>query len=407
LRWLLSLGRVECASDGTLQRLLGISLDITARKQMEEALKEADRRKDEFLAMLAHELRNPLAPIRHAVQILRKLGPEEPRLHWARDLIDRQVNHLARLVDDLLDVSRLVQGRITLQWENVDLAAVIAQAREASEPLMQSRHHTLSVTLPDAPLPVRADVVRLLQVIQNLLTNAAKYTPEGGRIELDARRENNRAIIQIRDNGIGLAPEVLPHIFDLFMQGERGLDRSQGGLGIGLTVVKQLMELHGGRVEAHSDGPGRGSEFTVCLPLGTLSPTDRRSMAAPEPLSLGALRRILVIDDQVDVAESLTLVLELEGHQVKTALDGPTALELAAEFRPDVILLDLGLPGMDGYAVARQLRARPETRNVLLIAVTGYGREEDRERTRATGFDHHLVKPISLEKLRALLAAGR
>ncbi len=407
LRWLLSVGRVERALDGAPQRLLGISLDITSRKQMEEVLKETDRRKDEFLAMLAHELRNPLAPIRHAVQIFRELGTEDPRLHWARELIDRQVNHLARLVDDLLDVSRLVQGRITLHWETVDLAAVIAQAREASEPLIQSRHHTLSVTLPDEPLPVRADVVRLVQVIQNLLTNAAKYTPEGGRIELEARRENDQAIIQVRDTGIGLSPEVLPHIFELFMQGERGLDRSQGGLGIGLTVVKRLVELHGGRIEARSNGPGRGSEFTVCLPLGTTPPTGHRTVAAPGQRSPGAPRRILVVDDQVDVAESLALVLELEGHQVKTALDGPTALELATEFQPDVVLLDLGLPEMDGYVVAQRLRARPETQNVLLIAVTGYGRQEDRERTQATGFDHHLVKPIDLEELGALLAADR
>jgi CheY-like chemotaxis protein len=289
----------------------------------------------------------------------------------------------------------------------VDLAAVIAQAREATEPLIQSRHHTLSVALPDELLPVRADIVRLVQVIQNLLTNAAKYTPEGGRIELEARRENDQAIIQIRDTGIGLSPEVLPHIFELFMQGERGLDRSQGGLGIGLTVVKRLVELHGGRIEARSNGPGRGSEFTLRLPLGATPPTGHRTVATPEHRVPGVPRRILVVDDQVDVAESLALVLDLEGHQVKTALDGPTGLKLAAEFQPEVILLDLGLPGMDGYAVARQLRARPETQNVLLIAVTGYGREEDRARTQAAGFDHHLVKPIDLEELTTLLATDR
>jgi signal transduction histidine kinase/ActR/RegA family two-component response regulator len=406
------LGLEELAATvSTCARLRWREAEFAAQKQAEAALNKlnenltlADRRKDEFLAMLAHELRNPLAPIRAAVHILRELGPEEPRLEWARNVIDRQVNHLVRLVDDLLDVSRLVQGKIGLKKESVNLADVLEYALEASRPLIQEHRHDLVTCLPGEPLRVSGDPVRLTQIFQNLLNNASKYTPEGGRLRLEAYRENDKAVIRVRDTGAGMTPDLLPHVFELFTQAERSLDRSQGGLGIGLTLVKKLVELHGGEIEARSEGQGQGSEFIVNLPLNAYPPIESRAMAVREaPRLSDRIKRIAVVDDNEDAVETLALLLELDGHQVKTAHDGPTLLELAPGFRPDVVLLDIGLPGMDGYEVAKCLRACPETRDALLIAITGYGRQEDKSRMEAAGFDHRLVKPIDPDDLGKLL----
>lgn len=373
--------------------------DITQRKAAEQALQDAAQRKDEFLAMLAHELRNPLAPIRNAVQILRRLGPAGAQLQWARDVIDRQVGHLARLVDDLLDVSRLLRGKITLRKESLDLATVIQHAVESSRPLIEARRHTLTVSLPPQPLQLEGDLTRLAQVFSNLLNNAAKYTEEGGRIELVVEADDKEARIRVRDTGVGIPTTLLPQVFDLFTQAERTLDRTQGGLGIGLTIVKNLVELHGGSVEAYSEGPGRGSEFRVRLPLsGALPNSQMAPVAASAPATAQKLR-ILVVDDNVDVAESVAVLLGLEGHQTRTAYTGAAALALAAAFQPQVVLLDLGLPGMDGYEVARRLRAEPATAKARIIALTGYGQPADRERTRLNGFDQHLVKPVEPELL--------
>jgi PAS domain S-box-containing protein len=400
---------------GRLAYVICVSIDITPRRKAEEVLQElnaslalADRRKDEFLAMLAHELRNPLAPIRNAVRILQELGTPDMRLAWARDVIDRQVRHLARLVDDLLDVSRLVRGRIELKKETVDLAEVVEHALEVSRPLIQGHRHELVVCLPGGALRTSADPTRLIQVLENLLTNAAKYTPEGGVIRLEAGRDGDCAVIRVWDTGTGIPADLLPRVFDLFTQGERSLDRSQGGLGIGLTIVKELVELHGGEVEVRSHGhPGQGSEFTVKLPLILESSGAACPVEPPEELrASGRRRRILVVDDNEDAVDTLAILLELEGHEIRTALDGPAALEIAREFRPDAVLLDIGLPGMDGYEVARRLRGWPETRGAALVAITGYGQLEDKCRAESAGFDHHMVKPVDPNELNRLLAGS-
>ncbi|MFO1434017.1 MAG: PAS domain-containing protein [Candidatus Competibacteraceae bacterium] len=373
----------------------GINLDISRLKQAEASLRETDRRKDEFLAMLAHELRNPLAPIRNAVQILQVLGPAEPKLQWARDVIERQVRHLARLVDDLLDVSRLLRGKIVLRKAPVDLAAVIEHAVEISRPLIESRRQQLDVILPPRPVYLEGDLTRLAQALANLLNNAAKYTDEEGHIELVVEEAQGEMAIRVRDNGMGIPATLLPHIFDLFTQAERTPDRTQGGLGIGLTVVKNLVELHGGTIEAKSEGPGRGSEFIIRLPVRAAPESGGKAYKAePARRSGSAEPRILVVDDNIDAAESVAMLLELEGYEVRTVHTGAAALALAPDFQPRVILLDLGLPGMDGYEVARRLRANPATQAVKLIALTGYGQAEDRQRSQAAGFDGHLVKPV-------------
>lgn len=399
---------------GHLAYVIGISVDLTERKKAEENLRAlneslclADRRKNEFLAMLAHELRNPLAPIRNIVRILRNLEPGETRtMDWARDVIERQVSHLARLVDDLLDVSRLVSGRIELKKEIVDLADAVEHALEVVRPLIQDRRHDLVVNLPDGDLRLNADPNRLIQVLENLLTNAAKYTPPGGKLRFEAVREDGKAVIRIRDNGMGIPPDLLPHVFDLFTQSPRSLDRSQGGLGIGLTIVKKLIEMHDGEIAVRSDG--QGTEFTVALPLSPVGSPDRVQPDKPADglrHGAGAARRILVVDDNEDACNSLALLLRLEGHEVQEASDGPSALALAKAFRPEVVLLDIGLPGIDGYEVAQCLRERPETREALLVAVTGYGQAEDRLRARNAGFRHHLVKPVDLHALGRLISA--
>jgi signal transduction histidine kinase/DNA-binding response OmpR family regulator len=412
LRWRWGDARPQRLADGSVL-WHGFTMDITERKRMEEALRAsefalqtADRRKDEFLAMLGHELRNPLAPIRNAAHILnnKEMVRQDPILEWACGMIDRQVIHLVRLVDDLLDVSRLVQGKIVLKEEWVNLVEVVEHAVELGRSLIQDRRQHLSLSLPGAPLYIHGDKVRLTQVMENLLTNAAKYTPEGGRIRLYLDRQDREAVIRIRDTGLGIAADLLPHIFDLFTQAQQDLARRQGGLGIGLTVVKGLVQLHKGRIEARSDGLGKGSEFIVRLPSdGETAGEPGASAVAEAPPTAPVARRLLVVDDNADALESLAVLLKLKGHTVKTAPDGPTALETARHFQPDIILLDIGLPGMDGYEVARRFRALDATRDTLLVAVTGYGQQGDRLRARAAGFDHYFVKPIDLVALQRLL----
>jgi signal transduction histidine kinase/DNA-binding response OmpR family regulator len=366
-------------------------------------IQEADRRKDEFLAMLGHELRNPLAPIRNAVQVMRLIGPSDPELQWSRDVIDRQLRHLTRLVDDLLDVSRITRGKIRLELAPLDVVAAVAAAVETSRPLIESRRHELTLSLPSQPLWVRADLARLAQVLSNLLNNAAKYTDEGGHIWLTVVREGDQAVFRVRDNGPGIPREMLRHIFDLFTQAEQSLDRAQGGLGIGLTLAQRLVELHHGSIEAYSEGPEQGSEFVVRLPAqaeGTVAETGGGPDKSLEPTFH---RRVLVVDDNVDAAESLAILVRLDGHEVRTAHDGPTALEVAETFCPEIVLLDIGLPAMDGYEVGRRLRSQPKGSEMLLAAVTGYGQEEDRSHCQQAGFDEHLIKPVDPEALRRLL----
>jgi PAS domain S-box-containing protein len=378
---------------------------VEENSRLYRELQQVDRLKDEFLAMLAHELRNPLAPIRNALQLIELEAPGQPasvKENYA--IIDRQVTHLIRLVDDLLDVSRISQGKIVLQKERIDVAAVIERAVESSQPIITGRRHALSVKLPEGPLPIEGDLVRLVQVLANLLNNAAKYTPEGGRIDLLVERAGSFAVLRVKDTGVGIPPDILPRLFEPFTQSERTLDRADGGLGIGLTLVRRLAEMHGGTVMAKSEGQGKGSEFIVRLPLA--------DDPAPPPAAEGAIpaagpapsRRVLVVDDNRDSARTLTRLLRVLGHEVETAHDGPGALAQAGAFRPDVILLDIGLPGMDGYEVGRRLRASREFAPTVLIALTGYGSAEDRQQSREAGFNVHLVKPVDLESLRNLLA---
>ncbi|MHB1557980.1 MAG: hybrid sensor histidine kinase/response regulator [Isosphaeraceae bacterium] len=405
-RWFRTRGVPIRDDGGRIVYWFGTCTDIEDYKRAEAALQETDRRKDEFLATLAHELRNPLAPIRNALNILRMPSVDSRTVGHSLAMMERQVHHLVRLVDDLLDVSRVMRGKITLHPERVELARTIAHAVETAEPMVAAQGHELAVTMPDPSLTIDADPVRLAQVVGNLLANAAKYSERGGRIELDARREGDRAIIRVRDTGVGIAPEVLPRIFDLFVQGDHSSTRSQGGLGIGLTLVRNLVELHGGTVEARSDGPGRGAEFIVRLPA---EPGDRAGLAGPRAGRAGrreasrASHRILVVDDNRDAADSLALWLRMQGHKVEVAHDGPSALEAAASFRPRLVLLDLGMSGMDGFEVARRLRGRPDADGVRLAALTGWGGHEYRRRTLEAGFDHHLVKPVEPRKLDDLL----
>ncbi|VTT97742.1 histidine kinase : Uncharacterized protein OS=Asticcacaulis sp. AC402 GN=ABAC402_06830 PE=4 SV=1: Response_reg: HisKA: HATPase_c: Response_reg [Gemmataceae bacterium] len=367
------------------------------------ALKEADRKKDEFLATLAHELRNPLAPLRNGVELL-KLAPTGPSAAQARNMMDRQLRHMVRLVDDLLDISRVTSGKIQLRLEPVSLRAVVESAVETSRPAVEAGKHALSVRLPDEPVQLSADATRVSQVIGNLLTNAAKYTPEGGRIELVAERGRGEAVVRVTDNGLGISAEMLPRVFDLFTQVGKHLDRAQGGLGIGLALVKSLVELHGGTVSAESGGAGKGSTFTVRLPLEG-EPAGPAAVASHHDITLTAHpRRILVVDDNIDAAESLSLLLSLSGHDIKIAYTGPDALAAAADFLPEVVFLDLSLPGMDGFEVAHALRADGRLKRVVLVALTGWGSEEDRQRSRDAGFDFHLTKPIGAATLAELLA---
>jgi signal transduction histidine kinase/DNA-binding response OmpR family regulator len=369
-------------------------------------IQESDRRKNEFLAMLAHELRNPLAPIRSAVQIMRLTGPDLPDLRWAREVIDRQVQHMVRLVDDLLDVSRITRGKIKLQLETVDIATVVASAVETCRPLIDTRKHELAVSLPRESLWVEGDAARLSQVLGNLLNNAAKFTEEGGQVSLTVDRDGADVVVRVKDTGIGIPPEMLSYIFDLFTQVERSLDRSQGGLGIGLTLVRRLVELHQGSVHVTSAGPNQGSEFVVRLPLMSQARAPGPSINGAHKTPAACARcRILLVDDNIDGANSLAKLLEMSGHEVHVVYDGVAGIQAAKTLLPDIVLLDIGLPGMDGYEVARQLREEPALKDVPLVAVSGYAREEDRLRSQQAGFNHHLVKPLDPRALPALFAS--
>ena len=390
-------------------RIVGVVLvfrDVTERRRVERATEEADRRKDEFLAMLAHELRNPLAPIRNAAHTLGLVGGDDTRLRWISEVIERQVGLMTRLVDDLLDVSRITSGKITLQRAPVPVREVVEQAVEMARPAADGRKQTLEAEVAEDVGRVHGDRARLVQAVGNLLDNAIKYSDEGGRIVVAARRDGGDAVLAVRDTGAGIAADLRPHVFDLFTQADRSLERRQGGLGLGLTLVRRLVEMHGGTVHASSDGPGLGSEFTIRLPgmdegAGSDEPVALSASAANDPV---VARRILVVDDQPDSTESLAMFLRLRGHEVHTAHDGPGALEEIARGRPEVVFLDLGLPGMSGYDVARQIRAQAETRDLRLVALTGYGTEADRVKSRAAGFDVHLAKPVDPQALDALLA---
>jgi PAS domain S-box-containing protein len=378
------------------------SIALENSRLYEEA-KEADRRKDEFLATLAHELRNPLAPVRNALEIVRSTGIDAKVAGKAIAVLERQVDHMVRLVDDLLDLSRLMRGKIQLRPERIFLGDVITRAIETARPLIDIQGHELLVSVPETPVELYADPVRLDQIIANLLNNAAKYTEPGGVIRLIAKTRGQELVIKIRDTGIGIDPKLLPHLFDLFRQAESSLDRSHGGLGIGLTLVRSLVKMHGGKVEARSDGPGTGAEFIVRLPI------HKKQASAPEIICTDPERvsnphyRILVVDDNVDAAEMLSTLLELDGHQVWAAHDGKSALEAAQSRRPDVILLDIGLPELNGYEVARQLRSGEAFRRTLIIAMTGFGQERDCQQSLEAGCDAHLTKPVAPQALRAFL----
>jgi PAS domain S-box-containing protein len=382
--------------------------ELREREQLARRTAEAaNRAKDEFLAMLGHELRNPLSPILTALQLMKLRGGG---LERERTVIERQVGHLTRLVDDLLDVSRIARGKVELKKALVEIADVVVKAIELATPLLDQRTHALDVDVP-RKLWVRGDAIRLSQVVSNLLTNAAKYTPPGGRITVRAAEEDGEVAIRVRDTGIGIAPNVLPHVFDLFVQERQAIDRSQGGLGLGLTIVRNLVEGHGGTVSAYSAGPGTGSEFVVRLPRANV-PVELEVPAGMEAASESvvspseAALRILVVDDSVDGAEMLAAALSAKGYKTQVAFDAPAALRIAAEFRPAIAFLDIGLPVMDGYELATRLRGLPELNGIKLFAVTGYGQESDRERTRAAGFDRHFTKPVDLDTIEAVLGDG-
>jgi CheY-like chemotaxis protein len=393
---------------------LALQGEVAERARAEQALKEADRHKDEFLAMLAHELRNPLAPIRNAVHLMKLKSIDDSQLQLSRDIIERQLIQLSRLVDDLLDVSRITRGKINLARRRVELSELVARAVETVAPTIESRSHVLEVVMPTRPFMIYGDPMRLTQALGNVLANAAKYTDNGGHITLHAQRRRRDVEITIRDNGIGIVPEVLPCIFDLFTQLDRRTGRHQGGLGIGLALVRQLVEMHGGTVSASSEGPGKGSEFLIRLPLSIerTSPGEAQSPEAGAPAAAAQAaepvrapqRRILVADDNADARESLATLLSLNGHEVYKAEDGTDALERAERYRPDVALLDIGMPRANGYEVARHIRGQPWGRGMVLIALTGWGQESDRRRSHEAGFDSHLTKPVDPLVLDELLA---
>jgi CheY-like chemotaxis protein/nitrogen-specific signal transduction histidine kinase len=389
--------------EGVMTGAVLVTHDISERKAFEEALQEADRCKDEFLAMLAHELRNPLAPILNAAQILSLAGRDESRIKWSQEIIERQVKHLTRLVDELLDVSRIARGKIELKREPLELSEILCQAEESVRPVMQSKGQQLVLRLPPQPVRLQGDLVRLVQVLLNVLDNAAKYSPEASRIELDAEVREQEVVIRVRDQGEGISAELLPHVFELFRQGERSLDRSQGGLGMGLTLVQRLVELHGGRVYVTSNGLGQGTTVTLHLPLNRFRTGD----AVQVPSDTGPIDslQILVVDDERDVADSTALILEASGHRVQIAYSGEDAIELVRRSMPQIVFLDIGLKGMDGYRTAAALRQLPGGKRLRLVAISGYGDDKARLRSQQAGFDHYLVKPITYDQLAELLAA--
>jgi PAS domain S-box-containing protein len=388
--------------DDTVTHILGCVTDVTARKQAEEALQAADRRKDEFLSMLAHELRNPLAPIRNVAQVLAGGRLNAEAVHRTGELLMRQTRQLARLLDDLLDVARITRGVIHLHKETLLLESVVDRAIETVQPLLSMKRQTVHREPASQPLAVSADAARLSQIVENLLSNAAKYSPDRSTIHVFFTNTSELACVHVRDEGCGIDPQILPHVFDLFMQADRSLDRAQGGLGVGLTIVKQLVHLHGGTAEALSAGLGCGSEFIVRLPREAVAPAAPPASTASPPGTLG--QRVLIVEDNADSAESLAMLLSAEGHEVQITHDGAAALEVLESFRADLILLDIGLPGMDGYLVAQTIRERYGQRPLRLYALSGYGRQEDRALARASGFDVHLTKPVDPKHLLALIA---
>lgn len=399
--------KLDSARIALIRELASRAAIAMENARLYSAVQEADRRKNEFLAMLAHELRNPLAPIRNAVHIMQSAKDVPPKLNWARDVIGRQADHMARLIDDLLDVSRIVQGKVVVKPERLTVAALVERAVEASGPRLGAREQILDVQLPPENVVLDGDAVRLSQVLSNLINNASKFSPPRTRITLGASFQDGEVRLGIKDEGAGIDPDFLPHMFDLFAQADQSLDRSQGGLGIGLTLVKHLVELHGGRVWAKSDGAGKGCEVTVALPARVeAAPVSAAPAAAPEKPQPAnrANSRILVVDDLAASAETLMALLEMEGFQVRIASEGMAALKIAQEFHPDVVLLDIGLPGMNGFEVAHRLRSQPESRDALLIALTGYGEAESRNRSAAAGFDFHMVKPADVHLLLSMIA---
>ena len=405
IRWMHSRGDCWRGTDGAPATFFGVMMDITARKGMEEALRNADRRKDEFLAMLAHELRNPLAPIHNGLSLLRRSDPQPPEVQRIHAMLDRQVKHIIRLVDDLLDVSRITLGKIALKRAPVELATIVQSAVEMSRPFIEAAGHRLEVEMPSQPVILDVDFVRITQALSNLLNNAAKYTEQGGRIWVGAQPNHDQVEISIRDNGVGIANEMLDRVFDLFVQGQDYEGLALPGLGVGLTMVRLLVNMHGGEVQARSDGAGKGSEFLVRLPLcngaSVAVAWEAVKAAGPEWQKF----RVLVVDDNRDSADSLAMLLRLSRADAATAYDGASALEAISFHQPDVVILDLAMPGMDGYAVAQQIRQNPRNKRMTLIALTGWGQEEHRLRSLAAGFNHHLTKPVDLNALQALLAA--
>ena len=403
-RWLVSQAEPRFSSHGEFLGHIGASLDITDRKQAEDALREADKSKNEFLAMLSHELRNPLAPIRNSLYILDRAAPGGDQAQRAHRIIERQTAHMTRLVDDLLDVTRISRGKVNLQRERLELCELVRRTVEDHRSLFQRSGVALDVRIPDDGLWMHGDGTRLAQVIGNLLQNAAKFTGRGGTTAVEVQKDApaNAALIRVRDTGVGMSAELLPRLFEPFTQADRTLDRSRGGLGLGLALVKGLVELHGGTVDAKSEGVGAGTELIVRLPLEQLG-TDARSPAAPQNRPHHR-RRVLVIEDSVDAAESLKEALELGDHEVAVAYNGPEGIAKARELKPEVVLCDIGLPQMDGYEVARAFRADAELKDVFLVALTGYAAPEDQQRSREAGFERHLAKPPSMEKLEKVLA---
>jgi PAS domain S-box-containing protein len=404
VKWVREKAYLELDAAGELRGGFGITQDITGRKLAELALKDANHRKDEFLAMLAHELRNPLASIYNAVHIVHLMGSQNPTLKRANDMIGRQVQQLIRLVDDLLDVSRVSRGKITLRKEPLDMASVIRQAIETSQPLIAARQHQLRVKLPPQTLRVEGDATRLIQAISNVLNNAAKYTDEGGTLAVTAEQVGSEVVIRVRDNGRGIDPAVLPSLFDLFYQVARNLDRSDGGLGIGLSLVKSLVDMHGGYIEAHSAGLGKGSEFIIHLPCLPQEASIQPEEVAGIPAQPARGQRILLVDDNLDVADSMVMLLTIFGHEVLVSHDGRQAVEVALRERPAVVLLDIGLPGMDGYQACKAMRNGGLT-DTLIVALTGYGQEDDLRQAEEAGFDKHMAKPVNTQALEDLLAS--
>jgi PAS domain S-box-containing protein len=404
VRWINDRGIVIGFKDGRPYKLSGIATDITERKRVEEERRGTDRRKDEFIATLAHELRNPLAPIRNVVSLLQRQGSLDPNVRRARDVVSRQIDHLTRLIDDLLDVSRITSDKLELRKERVNLAEVINLAVESSHPLIDEHRHKLSILLPGEPIYLHADKLRLAQVIMNLLTNAAKYTPEGGRITLSAEHDGEEVAVRVTDSGVGIAADQLSQIFDMFYQANRSYEQLHGGLGIGLTLARRLVEMHGGQVQAHSAGINQGSEFVVRLPIFVEQLQPQKGIANAETTT-ATVHRILVVDDYGESAETLAELLRLEGNEVKIAHDGLKAVEVAENFRPAVVLLDIGMPKLNGYEAARKIREQPWGKNMVLIAVTGWGQEKDRNRSREAGFNAHLLKPVNYSELSQLISS--